>query len=422
LVLLRGLAVLLNAVFIGALGTLICLELRPAQRVWAAACFGLMVFSPAAVQFLIEFRPDALANALLFSALLWVRLRGTTRLWDGIFAGLAVGFAVLVNTKYIMLPFVLGVVILAVDYREIPRFWKFALAIGGGFFGALAAGLLVLSLMHVSFANAWRMVVTYNETVEKSQSFGFGLADNVFRNPLALLLVAPGLIMCLVIFGRRRSMPKPFEIAILVFLVLNLLMTTRPWKQYTASWLLLAAGLPARSLPLLATRIGLRAQAVLAGGILFVVVLYLAAVNHAPQAGLSRDSQDRAMTYALEHTPPNGYVLSSYFAHPIFRRDSLFKTVYDAELTGADGLEQFMPQLASGAYGEHFEEEGYAKELEEHPPNLILMQAGYTLSEIRAMSANMKEHSNAYSEVQIPGTALTVLQENLATNTNGAGR
>ena len=91
LMLLRGLAVLLNAVFIGALGSLICLELRPAQRIWAAACFGLIVFSPTAVQFLIEFRPDALANALLFAAMLWVRLRGTKRLADGLLAGLMMG-------------------------------------------------------------------------------------------------------------------------------------------------------------------------------------------------------------------------------------------------------------------------------------------------------------------------------------------
>jgi hypothetical protein len=422
LVLLRGLAALLNAVFIGALGTLICLELRPWQRIWAVACFGVMVFSPTAVQFLIEFRPDALANALLFSALLWVRLRGTGRLADGLLAGLVMGAAVLVNTKYILLPFVMGAVLLALHFRRFREFRGFALALAGGFAGALLGGLLVLLAMRISVADAWRLVVTYNGAVEKAQSFGFGLASSVARSPLCLLYVVPGLVACVVMFVRNRRLPKAFEIAIFVFLVLNLCLTTRPWKQYTASWLLLAAGLPARSLPLLATRFSLRAQAAMAGGFLAIMVFFCAVTSRAGSPNWNRTEQDRAMTYALQHVPPDGYVLASYFAHPIFRRDSLFKTVYDAEVAGTDGLEQFMPQLAPGAYGEQFGESGYKEELEVHRPSLILMQAGYTLSEIRAMTAFMKGHPDAYGEFQIPGTRLTVLENDAATRSSEPGR
>ena len=421
LVLLRGLAVLLNAVFIGSLGALICLELQPRQRVWAAACFGVMVFSPVAAHFLIEFRPDALANALLFSAVLWVRWRGTGRPVDGVPAGLAMGAAVLVNTKFILLPFVMGAVILAVDCRRFRELRGFALAMAGGFVGALLGGLLLLLAMRISIADAWCMVVKYNGAVEKTQSFGFGLAGTVARNPLCLLYVVPGLVACAVVFARQRRMPKAFEMAIFVFLVLNLCMTTRPWKQYTASWLLLAAGLPARSLPLLAARFSAGAQAALAGGFLAVMLFFCAVTNPMGPTNWTRTAQDRAMEYSLQHVPPGGYVLASYFAHPIFRRDSLFKTVYDAELTGTDGLEQFMPQLAPGAYGEQFGESGYKEELEAHQPSLILMQAGYTLSEIRAMTGYMKFHGGAYGEFQIPGTQLTVLENDHAAATTNPG-
>ncbi len=417
LMLLRGLAVLLNAVFIGALGSLICLELRPAQRIWAAACFGLMVFSPTAVQFLIEFRPDALANALLFAAMLWVRLRGTKRPADGLLAGLMMGAAVLVNTKYILLPFVLGAVILALKHRQWREFGGFAAAVAGGFTGALLGGLLLLVAMRISIADAWRMVVTYNEAVEKAQSFGFGLAAGVVRNPLYLLYIVPGLVACLVMFTRQRRLPKAFEIAILIFLVLNLCMTTRPWKQYIASWMLLAAGLPARSLPLLAARLNLRAQATMAGGLLAVAVFF-ALASQSDTTTLNRAVQDRAMEYALKHVPPDGYVLANYFEHPIFRRDSLFKTVYDSEVTGGDGLEQFMPGLAPGAYGEQFEEAGYEKELEVHQPDLILMNAGYTQLEIAAVEAFLKVHPGTYGELQIPGTAQTVLETESAASRN----
>src|SRR5581483_8704209 len=62
LVLLRVVALLLNAIFIISLGALITRELGPSQRAWAAACLAMVVFSPLPAEFLIEFRPDALAN------------------------------------------------------------------------------------------------------------------------------------------------------------------------------------------------------------------------------------------------------------------------------------------------------------------------------------------------------------------------
>ena len=416
LVLLRGLALVLNAVFIGALGSLICLELKPWQRLWAIAYFGVIVFSPTAVQFLIEFRPDALANALLFSALLWLRLRGSRRPGDGLLGGFLMGLAVMINTKYLLLPLVMGAVILALDFRQVRQAWGFALAIVGGFFGALAGGVLLLLSWRISIPDAWRLVVTYNGAVEGSQSFGFGLAGSLLHNPMSYLLILPGFVACLVMFARRRWFPKPFEIAIFVFLILNVCMTTRPWKQYTASWLLLAAGLPARSLPMLAEKLSLRWQAAMAAGLVAVALFFSIIASHRVPLKFSRAAQDRAMKYVLEHVPTDGYVLASYFVHPIFRRDALFKTVYDAEPTGVDGLEQFMPELAPGAYGEQFGESGYEKNLEDHRPDLILTQAGYTLSEIRAMTQHMKVHGGAYGETQIPGTELTVLEKGAQTS------
>ncbi len=424
LMLLRGLALMLNAAFIGSLGALISLELKPWQRLWAAACFGLVVFSPISVHFLMEFRPDALANALLFSSLLWLRLRGIERPPDGLLAGFFIGTAIMVNTKYILLPFVMGAVILAFNWRQMKRLWPSALAIFGGFALALLVGVLLLLSMHISIADAWRLVVTYNSTVEKSQSFGFGLAKTVLHDPVTYIVILPGLVVCLIMLARRMWFPKPFEIAIFAFLVLNLCVTTRPWKQYAASWLLLAAGLPARSLPLLAEKLSLRLQAVLAA---CVVVISLVSFHYAATARTSpttRNEQDRTMEYALQHVPPNGYVLSGYSLHPVFRRDTLFKTVWDAERNGSDGLEQFMPQLASPAYAEHFAEAGYRKDLEAHRPDLILMQAGYTKPEIDALQNYVNVHEDNYGEFPIPGTDLTVLQaiETNAFVTNGPGR
>ena len=275
-----------------------------------------------------------------------------------------------------MLPFVLGAVVLAVTFRELKRTWPFALATAAGFAGALLAGLLVLLSLRISPADAWRMVVTYNGAVQNGQSFGFGMARNLFQNPLCLLYVLPGLAACVVMLARRHWFPKPHEIAVFVFLVLNLCTTTRPWKQYTASWFLLAAALPARSLPLLAARFNLRTQVVLAGGLLVTALLFFQWNCRADPTVVDRAAQDRSMKYVLKQVPEDGYVLSGFNNHPVFRRDALFATVQDLEWNGADGLEQFMPQLAPGPYGEQFEESGYEKELESHPPALILREGG----------------------------------------------
>ncbi len=222
LVLLRLLALALNAIFVGALGTLICLELQPRQRIWGAVCLGVVVLNSPVIHFLIEFRPDALANALLFPALLWLRLRGPQHPGQALLGGFVIGVAVLVNTKYLFFPVVLGAVLLAMHLRQLRKIWPLVLAICLGFCMALLSGILVVDSMRISIGDAWRMVVNYNGAVEKSQNFGFGLADALIHNNLSLLYIMPGFVLCTIMFARRKWIPKHFEIAIVAFLALDL--------------------------------------------------------------------------------------------------------------------------------------------------------------------------------------------------------
>lgn len=421
LVLLRVVALLLNAIFIISLGAMITRELGPSQRAWAAACLAMVVFSPLPAEFLIEFRPDALANALLFSALWWLCVRGAQHLRETLPAGFMIGMAVLINTKYLLLPFVMAAVILVIDFRRTIRNWPFAMATTGGFAAAWLAGLALLHLKHISLSNAWRMVVTYNSTVEKHQSYGFGLAGSLFQSPFCLLFILLGALACLAMVARRKWRPKPIEIAILVFLVLNLCMTTRPWKQYTASWFLLAAGFPARSLPLQAERLGSRVETALAAVAALAVIVSFVLTTRIVPAAYDRKSQDQTMEYVLKQVPPDGYVFASYYNHPIFRRDSLFKTVYDEQAGGGDGLEQFMPGLAPGAYGEHFQEAGYDRDLAARWPAVILKEGGYTTAEMQAATRHILQHPGAYEQTLIPGTSYTVFQS-APTNSLGTNR
>ena len=401
LALLRCLALALNAVFVTALGTLICLELRLKQRIWAAACLALVVFFPITLNFLVEFRPDALANALLFSSLLWLRLRGGRSITGCFVGGLGIGLAVLVNTKYLLFPFVLGGMIVVVNHRKLWEIRYRALPACAGFAAALLGGVTLLALLHIPIDAAWRSVVTYNATVEKSHTFGFGLAGMIWKTPWGLAYILAGLATCVIIFVRNRLKPEPFLIAMFIFLAINLCTTTRPWKQYLASWFLLAACFPMRSLPVLVARLRPQLQAAVA-----LCIIALAITGYARAYGAvkreNRPAQDQSMAYILRTVPPNRRIISSYYTHPVFRRDTFYKTVYDMELNGQDGLEQFMPGLLPGTNAEQYEPEGYQEELETQPPALIVLIGGYTGAQSAAMATYLDHRSGAYTHLAIP--------------------
>jgi hypothetical protein len=412
LVVLRGLALTLNLVFIAALVTLICAELHPRERIWAIACFGLVVFTPLTMHFLIEFRPDAIANALLFSILACLRLRGLGGIPTAALSGLGIGAALLINTKYELFPFVLGIVALVIYVRQLKQIWPLALALALGFVMAVLGGMLVMKGIGVSLDDAWRMVVTYNAMVEKTHAFGFGLAHTLINSPAWLAFDLVGLIGCVALFRRQRRSPELFISAIFIFLMISLFTTTRPWKQYAVSWLLLAAALPARTLPLLITRLRPRMQVVVAFCVLMVIAVGLARTGRVDPngGGIDRQTQDAAIQWILRHVPADDFVVASLDLHPVFRRDTFFKVVADQMADGRDGLEQFMPYLVGPSRAGCFQESGCEQELETHPPALFVTQGKYTSAQVQAMNTWLASPTNIYVQSTIPGTPVVVLE------------
>jgi hypothetical protein len=200
-------------------------------------------------------------------------------------------------------------------------------------------------------------------------------------------------------------------VAIFIFLAVNLVTTTRPWTQYVVSWLLLAAYFPARSLPLLITRLRPQAQAAAAFCVSMIAVVGFVRTGVVdPNGGrIDRQTQDRTIEWILRRVPPDGFVMSSFYLHPVFRRDTFFKTVFDIAGRSGDGLERFMPQLAPGPYSEHFQMSGYQKELEIRPPSVIVLK-GYTDSQVQALNAYLGRHGNSYDQHEIPGTPVVILE------------
>jgi len=412
LMMLRGGALLLNCVFIGALGTLITAELPARQRIWSAACFALVVFSPLSLHFLMEFRPDALANALLFPALLWLVMDGTKRAWVALVCGFCIGAAILINTKYIFFPFILAAAALALNIPRVLRAWPFILSLCTGFAAALLCGFCLLNHMQIEFGEAWRMVISYNSAAEKAHTFGYGLAWAVAQRPVLLAYCVAGLIGCGVLFFRRREFPGFFAIAIFLFLTINLATSTRPWKQYAVSWFLLAAWFPARSLPSLLARLNTQAQIVAALCIVGAMVAGLAGMPLKDPSGagdIVRASQDRLIDVTPQLVAPDGFVAAGFPMHPVFRRDSFFKVVIDMTTGDADGLERFMPELDPGPYSEHFTQRGYEKELALRPPSMIVVRSLFTEAQTRALNVFLKSNVDSYEYRDIPDSNVTVL-------------
>jgi hypothetical protein len=264
----------------------------------------------------------------------------------------------------------------------------------------------------ISPGNAWRMVVTYNVLVEQSHTFGHGLVHTLIRYPVWLGYGVVGGIACLTLFLRQRRTPELFISTIFIFLILDLFTATRPWKQYAVSWLLLAAVLPARSLPLLLVRLRPPVQAAVAITTLAIVVVAMARIaTKDPDApGLDRQSQDELIRWASREVSPDGFVVADLTLHPVFRRDTFYKVVFDLTSEGSDGLERFLPGLVAPATAEFLKTSGYAKELDAHPPAMIVPQGMYTDVQVQVLNAWVAGTTNVYEPVVIPGTEVTVLK------------
>jgi hypothetical protein len=328
--------------------------------------------------------------------------------------GFCIGVAFLVNTKYIPFIFLLGPVALAMNVGQLRRILPFALAIGLGFSMAFLVGALLLVSIGASLDDAWRMVVIYNGMAENARPFGFGMLGMLLENPVWFAYGLAGLVGCTILFLHQRRSPGPLIVTMGIFLVTDLFMTTKPYKQYAVSWLLLAACLQARLLPPFIARLRLPIQAVLALGVLAIVGIGFAQteIEGPDDSGMDRATQDRVMRWFSQNVPPDGFVVSGFYVHPVFWRDSFFKTVYDTAPGYGDGLEEFIPRLTTVPFAEHFQPAGYEKDLELRPPAAIVLNNDlnkeYTRDQVQALNAYLDRHADVYEEYTIPGTPISV--------------
>jgi hypothetical protein len=384
--------------------------LEPKQRIWAAVAFAPVIFSPPVMFFLMEFRPDAVANAFLFVGLAVIALRDQKTFWIMALSGFCIGTAVLVNTKYILFPFILGTLAFAFYGWRSASFRRAALAVVAGFAASLLVAYFLLTLTGASLSDAWRMVVTYNSMSKATITLQTGLASMLVTKDLIWTAYGlAGLGGCIIFWIRRRQIPDVFSIAILIFLIVDLLTVARPWKQYTASWLLLCGWYPAYVIPILLAR--WRHPGQLVFGTIFsasaiISLVYLGDIEP-NYAGISRDDQNRTADWILQNVPTNGYVVSSYHLHPVFRQDTFFKTVFDVTGNG-DGLEEIMPKISSPTYAEHFQESGYWKDLQNRPPSILIPQE-FSPIQHSVITNYAVQNNDAFEEIKFTNSKIFIL-------------
>ena len=314
LIALRCLALFFNGVFMGSLWALVSAGMERSQRVWAAVCLGIVAFSPPANGFLVEFRPDALANALVFGSLLWLWRRAEDAWLAGAAGGFCLGMGMLINTKLLLFPAFLGAVLLLGNLRRLEQVWKFSLAIAGGVGVALAAGVLGLATLRIPLDEAWRMVVSYNATAATNGGLASGLVRALAERPLGLGYIVAGAAVGSWCAFRKREFPKLPLIGVGLFLVADAITTTRPWKQYVSSWFILAAWLPAVIVPQLIVASSKTIQTALAlcACLAAVCVFWQSADLDAKGNGVPRGVQDHLVDFACQRVPAEAFVFASF--------------------------------------------------------------------------------------------------------------
>ena len=119
-------------------------------------------------------------------------------------------------------------------------------------------------------------------------------------------------------------------------------------------------------------------------------------------------TQANVMNWVLKRVPPDESVVAGFQLHPVFRRDTFYKTVVDLSNTG-DRLEELMPRVVSDSLAKHFQPSGY-EELEARPPAIIFIQGTYTPMQNEAVNVFPSRHPNSYAQMTVPFTGIMVLE------------
>ncbi len=366
--------------FVAGLGTLLwvvgiaaCLTAvrREIPLRWVIVGFAAVAFYQSVIDYALEFRPDSWSNALLFFALFLVLTQRPASVAKryAIFGFLAT-LAVLASPKLFLLPAIFAVIDCDdhLRRRDHPGAVVVGYTIGVG--AALLVGIAFLAIARVNPILAFDMSIEYQLAFESHNSFGLGLMESVLRQPLLVYLILGGGFAWadyLLRVGRRAS---PYEIAVFMFLFVEIETVDRPYKQYYAPWFLVAATfVPFAGLFVEQTfkRVApwcFAAAIALSGWSAWNTLRLFSQENQAADMLAFYDTLVRL-------SPADAAIVAYPPFHPVVRRDVFYAWSRTTD-PGGYTTEPIMRALEIPGYSERFEPAYYRQQLDTTPPVVVV--------------------------------------------------
>ena len=344
---------------------------RELSAVWLTAGSAAIAFDRAVLDYSIEFRPDSWSTALLFVAflLLLTGRPASTLRRCATFGGLA-SVAVLTSPKFFLLPLIFCVFDLTRRVRLRDDVSRAVVGYLSGLGAALVGASAFLRVSGIDPSLVWQMVANYQWTYEMHTGFRLGTLESVGRHPWPLTLVLLGVVAWAAYLFRARRLPAPFEAAVLVFLLAQLLVVDRPYKRYYAPWFLVGGcfvgfiGLYLES-----------AAKAAAPWVLGLAILGSALVAWDTRQWFAQQDQAHHMLDFYDTlrgvSREDSRIVAYPPLHPVVRKDVFYAWSRTTDPAG-HGTEAVMREMALPGYSARFDRDYYLAEIESNAPTLIV--------------------------------------------------
>jgi hypothetical protein len=357
-----------NLLFLAGLAAISAIAGGGGGRRAAILVTALVAFHPAVLNFLAEFRIDGWGYALATWSMVWFR-RSQGR-WRAMGLGLGASLATLfLCPKLALLPPML----VAFDQLLAPHSLKeVSRSLGAYAGGAILAGgifWLWLAANGVSVDLAFACLVRYNSLSNAHSGFGFGLLRSIASYPALSLPILVALFTWAICCIRAKSVATAYLAALALWLGLQAMLVSYPYKQYYGPWILFASGfLPVLRLWLKTFPKDLQNGACCLLGAISVTTSLMTAQSWA-KATESRNHEAFLRVMNQISKPPDRIVARPPF-HPIYRRDTFYAWFNTIDPAGFETEEVFerIPALR-----DLVSERRYRTELNAHPPALVVL-------------------------------------------------
>jgi hypothetical protein len=341
------------------------------------------------MHYLLEFRIDAWPNAILLMAIYRYRRGAKNAFRSAVVFGALAALAIACSPKLVVFLGLFVVFSLVLTDRRPQRLA--GMAAGGA--GGLVLAVLVLLALRLDPRDVYHLSITYHRLLNQHGGFGHGLAiavKSVF--PVSLGIIVAGVVAWLVV-RRLRVLSAPFELAVLGFLALQLVLVSFGYKQYYGPWFLLGTVFIPYLDPFLSRWRPVHAVAVAIG---FAYAIVNGMESYRYFAGLHEAEAEIAAKKAIEAmAPPKGYVLASIEFAPLFRRGPYYHLATSFAPSGFDTA-SIMQLMKRSPFSEHFTKASYARELEAARPHVIVLNGVYAGLQRAALDEYAAKHRDDY--------------------------